>query len=292
MTLAESKERLCKICESTRGVLVYIYKIILKLYVFIFARPAMQSANYVILRLAMHGAGYDNCCDPEDTGEGKFIRIVAKHKPILCLDIGASVGDYTEVLLSSTTAKIISFEPLPSSFTALKRVADRFPGRCVLVNKGVGDVDAKLELNYGSEESRLASFSKEVNNVPYVGAHNTRSVVVDVIKVDTFWKESAPVGFERIDLVKIDTEGYEYEVILGARETIGAMKPKFIQIEYNWHQLFKDSSLYSISMLLPGYQLYKLLPHGSGMVKVDPKQPESNIFRYSNFVFVRDDVVI
>jgi len=134
----------------------------------------------------------------------------------LCLDIGVSVVDYTEVLLSSTTAKIISFKPLPSSFAALKRVADRFPGGCVLVNKGVGDVDAKLELNYESEESRLASFSKEVNNVPYVGAHNTRSVVVDVIKVDTFWKESAPVGFERIDLIKIDTEGYEYEVILGA----------------------------------------------------------------------------
>jgi FkbM family methyltransferase len=168
---------------------------------------------------------------------------------------------------------IISFEPLPPSFAALKRVADKFPDRCVLVNKGVGDVDAKLELNYGPEESTLATFSKEVNNVPYVGAYNTRSVVVDVIKVDTFWKESAPVGFGRIDLIKIDTEGYEYEVILGARETIGAVKPKFIQIEYNWYQLSKNNSIYSISMLLHGYDLYKILPHGSGMVKVDPKQP-------------------
>ena len=93
-------------------------------------------------------------------------------------------------------------------------------------------------------------------------------------------------------LLKIDTEGYEYEVLLGARQTIENRKPKFIQIEYNWHQLFKGQSLYKLASLLPNYVTYQLLPHGSGLSKVDARRPEANIYHYSNFVFIRKDIAV
>jgi hypothetical protein len=70
------------------------------------------------------------------------------------------------------------------------------------------------------------------------------------------------------------------------------MSPKFIQIEYNWHQLFKAQSLYKLSQLLPNYKVYQMLPYGSGLTMVDVKRPESNIYEYSNFIFARKDLRI
>ena len=37
-----------------------------------------------------------------------------------CIDIGANVGKYTNLLLTETKSKIISFEPLPLAFKDLK----------------------------------------------------------------------------------------------------------------------------------------------------------------------------
>ena len=48
----------------------------------------------------------------------------------------------------------------------------------------------------------------------------------------------------KIDLIKIDTEGFELEVLKGAEKTIKKLKPTYIQIEYNWHHLFKNINLY------------------------------------------------
>ena len=54
-----------------------------------------------------------------------------------------------------------------------------------------------------------------------------------------------------IDFIKIDTEGFEYEVLCGAQKTIKNYRPKFIQIEFNWHQLFTNNSLIDFSKVIP-----------------------------------------
>lgn len=90
-----------------------------------------------------------------------------------------------------------------------------------------------------------------------------------------------------IDFLKIDTEGFEYEVLLGSQGVLEKLSPKVVQIEYNWHQLFRSQSLYSLSLLLPNYQAYQMLP--GRLAKRDPRDPLSNIFYFSNFLFVRKD---
>lgn len=261
-------------------------------YLFIFGRPSMQFLNDVVLNLALNARGYANyySCHPKSTGEEKFLRLFAKHNPRLCVDIGANKGDYSETLLHLTDSRVIAFEPLPKTFDILTKLQARFPNRMTVVNKGVGDKDAVLDLNFGDEDSTLASFSKEVSEIDYVGQNNRNAIKIEVITLDRFFKESNAPECSQIDLLKIDTEGYEYEVLIGAKETIESRKPKFIQIEYNWHQLFKGQSLYKLASLLPNYVPYQLLPHGSGLNKVDVKRPESNIYHYSNFVFVREDI--
>lgn len=268
------------------------YEIIKWGYVLIFARPSMQFLNNIILQLALHGRGYKNCCDLKSTGEEILLKKVVRHNPSICIDIGANRGHYTEALLRLTNSKVIAFEPLPKAFNSLKEIQQKFPGRLLAINKGVGDKNTELDLYFGEEDSELASFSKEANNIDYVGNRNKNSVRVELITLDSFFTAPQYSDILQIDLLKIDAEGYEYEVLSGAQGILKNKKPKFVQIEYNWHHLFKNHSLFSLASFLQDYVAYQLLPYGSGLTKVDVKRPESNIYCYSNFVFVRRDLTI
>lgn len=264
--------------------LKYVYSIV-------FARPSMQVLNDKILQLAFFGRGYNNFSTYNLTGETKFIKLLAKYNPRYCIDIGANKGNFSKFLLENTNSQVIAFEPLPKAFNYLNNLLIDYPNRFIAVNKGVGEINSILELNYGAEDSEFASFSKEVNNVSYVRNNNVNSISVEVVRVDDYFNDFIKNEIE-IDLLKIDTEGFELEVLKGSSQLIDKCKPKFIQIEFNWHQLFKEVSLYKISTLLNNYDTYQLLPYGSGLVKRDVLRPESNIYHFSNFVFIRSDIRI
>ena len=76
----------------------------------------------------------------------------------------------------------------------------------------------------------------------------------------------------------------------GAKEIIKKKSPKYIQIEFNWHQLFKRQTMYNFSNLLGDYDLFKILPYGNDLIKVDASRPENNIFHLVNFVYIRKDI--
>jgi hypothetical protein len=143
-----------------------------------------------------------------------------------------------------------------------------------------------MELKFGDHTSELASFSGNKNLIKFLDNENNQSIMVQVNTLDYFIK-TLEIS-EEIDLIKIDTEGFEYEVLLGAGETIRKNKPKFIQIEYNWHQLYNNQTLLSFQILLNDYQLFQMLPYG--LIKRDAHRPESNIYFYSNFLFVRNEI--
>lgn len=185
-------------------------------------------------------------------------------------------------LLEKTNARVVSFEPLPTAFQKLVEVTKNSAERVVLENKGVGSEEDVLTIHYNPNALSHASFSEEVKKVSYVS--NEEKVEVPVITLDGYCEAN---DITTIDLVKIDTEGYESEVFEGAKNTFSNIKPKFIQIEFNWHQLFRNTSLNYFAEQLPDYDVYQLVP--SGWVKRDAKDPLTNIYHFSNFIFVRTD---
>jgi FkbM family methyltransferase len=280
----------CIFCKNLKHAFIPLYLLVTRCYVFIFGRPYTQAINHVILQLALRARGYNNCCDPKTTGEAYFIDLLAKTNPKLCIDIGANKGHFSQALLNQTKCHIVAFEPLPKAFDSLINLQAQYLNRFKAYNVGVGSEVGSLELFYGAEDSELASFSKEVNQVYFVGSSNVNKMTVPVITLDSYFTENLKGKVESLDLLKIDTEGYEYEVLMGAQQTIFELKPKFIQIEFNWHQLFRGHSLLKISELIDGYSAYQMLPYGAGLVRRDLNRPESNIYHYSNFVFVRNDI--
>jgi FkbM family methyltransferase len=282
----------CQICKPFLWIASLPLRIFRRIYLVIFARPRMQSLNDYILNLALNGKGFNNCCNPKLTGEYLMIKNLSKLKPNLCIDIGANKGNYSRLLLEQTNANVLAFEPLPKAYAELEKLKKMYPTRFSAVNIGVGDKNTSLEINYGDEDSELASFSTEANLINYVGESNVNKLMVNILTLDDYFNRAkVSTEFSEIDLLKIDTEGYEFEVLSGAQNTIKKFRPKHIQIEYNLHQLFKAQSLYKLSTLLNGYTPFQMLPYGSGLIRVNPKYASANYFHYSNFLFIRDDLL-
>ena len=275
---------------SIKKILIFLYKKLSIIYVFVFGRKSMQFFNDIVLSLSLNAKGFKNYGNLNLTGEKRFIKLIGKEINF-SIDIGANVGKYTKLLLAETNSEVIAFEPLPKAFEELKEIEKNFSSRLNVYNFGIGNKNSNLELNYSTEKSELASFIEDLDKLSFIDSKNNKKIIVEVMTLDSFFKKYEQTYKEKeIDLLKIDTEGFELEVLNGASETLINKKPKFIQIEFNWHQLFREQTIYKFSKILSNYEVFKILPFGNSLIKVDPKRPESNIFHLSNFVFIRKDI--
>ena len=269
-----------------KKILLFIYKKISRIYVFIFGRKSMQLINDLVLSLSLKGKGYMNYGSFEDSGEKFFINLIKKEIN-LSLDIGANVGNYTKMLLSDTNSKVVSFEPLPKAYEELKIIKSNFQDRLEIHNVAIGIKDEILNLSYGTEKSEKASLMKNLEKISFIEGQNKNEASVQVRQLDYFqnyFKDKV------IDFIKIDTEGFEYEVLKGAKNILETHKPKFIQVEFNWYQLIKKQTLYNLSELINFSDVFKILPHGNKLLHIDPFRPENNIYHLSNYVFIRKDI--
>jgi len=263
---------------------VSIKELATRAYVSAFGVPRMQKVNHALYHVALRGMGYNNGWQLPRSGEEWFIRhVLAPSHPRSCLDVGANAGEYTKALLRWTSAEVHAFEPLPGAFRAVEEIARTSGGRVTVNNCAVGAEDGTATLHYGDDMSEHASLSTAVNAIDYVGASNTLEMEVKVTSIDSYFARGE--GPATVDFIKIDTEGYEQEVLMGAQETVKEHAPRFIQIEMNLHQLMRGQSLWGLSQLLPDYDVFQMVPRG--MCKVDPKRPEANTFCFANFCFVR-----
>ena len=60
----------------------------------------------------------------------------------------------------------------------------------------------------------------------------------------------------------------------------------------NWHYLFSNDNIYKISNEFKDYNLFRILPYKSGLMKIDTNHPDNNIFHLSNFVLIRKGIEI
>ena len=269
---------------------IFIYKKISYFYNFIFGRKISQKINNIIFSLALGAKGYKNYGSFDQTGEKNFIKTISSSLK-LTLDIGANTGKYTQLILDETKSNVISFEPLKEAFKDLKNIEKVYPERLKAFNYAVGDKNEYLDLNTSNSKSEKASFSKDTDKLTFYEQENSIKINTEVITLDSFFKNNPKLIDEKeLDFIKIDTEGFELEVIIGAKNLIEKKKPKFIQLEFNWHQLFKKQTMYEFSKYLEDYDLYQLLPFGKKLIRVDPIRPETNIFHLSNFVYIRKDI--
>ena len=92
-------------------------------------------------------------------------------------------------------------------------------------------------------------------------------------------------NIDSVEFIKIDTDGYDIDVLQGAINTI--KKTKYIQIEYDIFYLFHKLDVSLLYKLLEGFLIYKVTPFG--LIKVDSIKEN---YIYSNYLFSREEFSI
>ena len=262
-----------------------LFNMLAGLYRTLFARPGCYHLNKLLFDLSARGLGLQNYQNDRVSGEAYVLhRLLARYPKPVVLDVGANRGNYAEKVLSSIAgAELYAFEPHPETFRALEIVARRrnFQAR----NCGMGAEPGTLKLydrQAGGEGTEHASLYREVIE----GIHQVPAVETEVAvtTVDAFVAEQ---GIRQIAMLKIDTEGHEYQVLCGARETLERGAIDLIQIEFNEMNVVSRVFYRDFYNLLAGqYDIYRLLPGGLlPLAKYRPLHCE--LFTFQNLLFVR-----
>ncbi len=138
------------------------------------------------------------------------------------LDIGANYGYWSRFVLTNSQARgienvrVVSFEPLPQNYELLVENMIEIPDssrsvRCEQLAIGNGRGECFLKLGNSDPGSTFIADSGEVK---------CRMVTLDEYGV----QHELP----RVDLMKIDVEGFELQVIRGAKNTILRYRPTII----------------------------------------------------------------
>ena len=180
----------------------------------------------------------------------------------------------------------VTYKLTEKSFKKLQFIKKNYVSRFYPYNIGIGEKEKTEKLYYDKNNLQWANFNPEVRKIDYL-KNSKLSVSCKISSLDYFLNKNKYLIKNKINLIKIDTEGYELEVLMGAKKTINKFKPKYIQIEYNWHHLFKNVNLYTFSKILKGYRVYKIFPFSKNLIKINPEKPENNYFNYSNIVFIK-----
>ena len=127
-------------------------------------------------------------------------------------DIGANVGFYSLIASQRVgeDGQVVAFEPLPVNLQWLRRH---------LAINGLANVAVEDVAVWSTNGKRrfLATDDRVTSHVSVRGQHTVRTVTLDALLADG--RHRPP------DHLKIDVEGAEHEVLLGAQATLAAWRP-------------------------------------------------------------------
>jgi len=173
------------------------------------------------------------------------------------LDIGANIGAQTLQLarLVGPRGRVLSFEPTAFAFAKLRRnlqlnpeIADRVTAlQCFLTGGDPKSFPASVYSSWSLQPSPEAH-DKHLG-VP-MGTAGARGATLDGVLAEH--------SIERVDLVKLDVDGFECDVLAGANEMIRRSRPTFVMEILPYGLVEQGASLDQLlNFLIPfGYRLY------------------------------------
>jgi len=133
----------------------------------------------------------------------------------LALDIGSNKGAYS-YLLASMGLETHAFEPQPSFYERLRRTA---PRNLTCHNIALSDSEAEMDFYLPMKNGRVLNQIATLRDIS--GQGDSKVIRVKACTLDSLKLNN--VGF-----IKIDAEGWEQQVLDGARETILRDRPTLL----------------------------------------------------------------
>jgi FkbM family methyltransferase len=158
----------------------------------------------------------------------------------IVLDCGAHFGGFVRTALAHGASKVVAIDITPETLECLRRnfKDEVVAGKVVVYGNGVWDKEDVLSLRRGP-----SAWSDRV------GGRGT-----DKVQLTTIDKIVDELGLSRVDFIKMDIEGAEWNALAGAKATLKKFRPRMALASYH-----KPNDAVTLSKLgrelLPGYAI-------------------------------------
>lgn len=157
----------------------------------------------------------------------------------IIFDIGLNVGFFSKLICCSKKySKIYGFEPVTEYFFEAKRNLSKYKNVSIY-NTGFGNKNENLPIYIaGKSHKGWNTFLEKDPNQSADFYKKMNKQYVDVITLDDFCEEN---NITKIDLIKIDVEGFECKVLEGGLKTLEKLESKpYLYIEVGWGKTHPD----------------------------------------------------
>jgi FkbM family methyltransferase len=170
-----------------------------------------------------------------------IVKYITNIKPLYLVDIGASRGTFTEAIdLEYGIEKSLLIEPQPQLADILKSkfLHDKYKVYQCAVGDSARTVEMEI-LNWDYSSS-LLPVKRNIPDISKLDLSKAETITCTIKTLDEIMNEIS--WSEQIDLLKIDTQGYELLAFQGAEETL--KRTKMIFTEVSFIQMYDDSPLF------------------------------------------------
>ena len=233
-------------------------------------KPFVENSKLLIEK-GMEGATGNIYTGLLEFEEMSFILHVLRKNDIFA-DLGANVGAYTVLASKNSGATSYSFEPVTDTFNKLKKniEANDIASLVIPMLCGVG------------ARSELLLFTKKFSSANHVIQDEDQNIGEDFIEVPVVTLDEIFID-RQPQVIKMDVEGFEWNVLLGAEHTLKSENLKAIIIELNGSSGrygFSDDNIHE-----------KLIAHSFRPYAYEPFRRKLSLLEtYGNFntLYIRD----
>lgn len=176
-----------------------------------------------------------------------FPRLLGGQKDlndVTVLDVGANDGWFAKVVFRfcGPNTSMISFEPLRSVIKKLDALATRHPNYRY-ENVAVGENNGEMEIiEYGTSGlSSIKGLDKEYAYSDHYDVTVVNRYPTEIITIDQYLEKH---DIKNDLILKIDTQGFEYEVLVGAKNALASGQVKVVIIELMTLKKYAQAKLY------------------------------------------------
>lgn len=249
-----------------------------------------KGSDVNLLNLAYRSMGILKYEDFAISGEEFVMRTVIPdiidtaggRKPVM-FDVGANIGDFSCHLAKFyPSARIYSFEPNKFTFEKLTANSKQF-NNIIRSNAGLGS--EKSTLTIYTYDNELASGHASVFKEVFTDLHGAGKLLEQQVPIERLTDFCQEHGVDKIDFLKVDTEGFELEVLKGALEMIEEGKINAIQFEFNEMNIVSRVFLKDFYDLLKGYDFFRV--DTDKLIPLCGYNSTNEIFQIQNILAIR-----
>lgn len=188
-----------------------------------FIRKTLRKRGFDIVQFHGTTIGVDPISDIK--------RFLKKYDNPVLLDVGANTGQTIDRYMIEFPDSIIhSFEPAPETYAQLKKNCARLKN-VFTWNYAVGSENGILSFQE-HDHSDMSSFLPPNKSL---WSKVVKQTDVEVMTMDTFAENNA---IDFIHLLKSDTQGFDFEVLKGAKNLMDANKIGLVYFEFIFSEMY------------------------------------------------------